>query len=78
MKQETGQLISSIDKMVICMLYKYTQFQFMQICNEHSNCCPCRYKMSHSVGALSHCNVHVLYLQSAGHVIGCSVDKALP
>lgn len=28
--------------------------------------------------ALSHYNVPVLYLQSAGHVIRCSVDKALP
>lgn len=53
-------------------------FNLMQICNEHSNCCPCRYKTSHSAGALSHNNVPVLYLQSAGHVIGCSVDKALP
>lgn len=28
--------------------------------------------------ALAHYNVPVLYLQSAGHVIRCSVDKALP
>lgn len=79
MKQETGQLISSIDKMVICMLYKYTQFQFNANLQWAQQLLPLQIQDVPQCGRpLSHNNVPVLYLQSAGHVIGCSVDKALP